>query len=209
MSHGYTTAHGWLVDRHGRHALLRGVNLAGSSKLPYEGDSFVGRPAPLDQLDGHLDRIAGWGFNCLRLLTTWEAIEHDGPGAYDEAYLDHYREVVRRAGQRGLVPDRFEAAGVVQRDGSRWWENYDRAPVATMFTLFLAGDRVLPELAGVQGELQGRYCAAVAALAERLADLDNVLGYDTMNEPSYGFLRRSADLPLGHLAAPSDEPMTP
>ena len=48
------------------------------------------------------DRIAGWGMNCLRLLTTWEAIEHAGPGEYDDAYLDYYAEVARRAAARGL-----------------------------------------------------------------------------------------------------------
>ena len=117
MTSGFTTRHGWLLDRHGRHTLLRGVNLSGATKVPAVPDgathrgvsiegwadvSFVGRPAPLDEVDAHLDLIAAWGWNCLRLLTTWEAIEHAGPGRYDEAYLEYYREVVRRAGARGL-----------------------------------------------------------------------------------------------------------
>ena len=112
MAHGFTTSDGWLVDRRGRPTLLRGFNLGGSSKVPADPPgathlgvpiegwadvSFVGRPAPLDEIDGHLERVAGWGLNCLRLLTTWEAIEHAGPGEYDEAYLDYYTEVVRRA----------------------------------------------------------------------------------------------------------------
>ena len=95
MTSGFTTRPGWLLDRHGRHTLLRGVNLSGATKVPTVPDgathlgvpiqgwadvSFVGRPAPLDELDAHLDLIASWGWNCLRLLTTWEAIEHAGPG---------------------------------------------------------------------------------------------------------------------------------
>ena len=99
--------------------MLRGVNLGGSTKVPFTPDgathlgvdferlarrvSFVGRPAPLDEIDRHLDRIAHWGFNVLRFLVTWEAIEHAGPGEHDEAYLDYVRECVRRAGERGLL----------------------------------------------------------------------------------------------------------
>jgi hypothetical protein len=184
--------------------------------------SFVGRPAPLDEIDGHLERIAGWGLNCLRLLTTWEAIEHAGPGEYDEAYLDYYAEVVRRAGQHGLwvfvdphhdvwsrwtggdgapfwcfdlvglAPEHFVEAGAVGLDAQDWSENYQRVPVATMWTLFYGGDTFCPELAGVQQELQDRYIGAVAAVAERIAHLDNVLGYDTLNEPGNGYIGRSA-----------------
>jgi glycosyl hydrolase family 5/cellulase (glycosyl hydrolase family 5) len=237
MGHGFTTAGGWLLDGRGRPTLLRGVNLSGSTKVPstpprgthlgvpiegWADVSFVGRPAPLDELDGHLERIAGWGLNCLRLLTTWEAIEHAGPGEYDEAYLDHYAEVVRRAGRHGLwvfvdphqdvwsrwtggdgapfwcfdlaglVPEHFVEAGAVSLDAQDWSENYQRVPVATMWTLFYGGDRFCPELAGVQQELQDRYIGAVAALAERIAHLDNVLGYDTLNEPGNGYIGRSA-----------------
>ena len=65
-------------------------------------------------------------------------------------------------------------------------------PVATMWTLFYGGDTFCPELAGVQQELQDRYIGAVAAVAERIAHLDNVLGYDTLNEPGNGYIGRSA-----------------
>ena len=77
-------------------------------------------------------------------------------------------------------------------DTQDWPENYQRAPVATMWTLFYGGDTFCPELSGVQQELQDRYIGAVAALAERVADLDNVLGYDTLNEPANGYIGRSA-----------------
>jgi hypothetical protein len=38
----------------------------------------------------------------LRLVVTWEAVEHAGPGLYDREYLDYLHEVVRRAGEHGL-----------------------------------------------------------------------------------------------------------
>jgi hypothetical protein len=104
------------VDAHGRSVILRGVNLGGDCKIPYPDGgthlptdfadhrqvSFVGRPFPLDQADAHLGRLRHWGFNCVRLLTTWEAIEHAGPGQLDEVYLDYLAEVCRRAGEHGL-----------------------------------------------------------------------------------------------------------
>jgi hypothetical protein len=112
-----TTDGHWFVDEQGRRLLLRGVNLGGDSKMPYTPDgrthlpsdfsdhrivSFVGRPFPLADADSHFRRLRHWGFNTLRLLTTWEAIEHRGPGAYDEAYLDYFYEIVKRAGEHGF-----------------------------------------------------------------------------------------------------------
>ena len=109
--------HGALfLDARGGQMMLRGVNLGGDSKLPWPDGgthipsdfadhrdvSFIGRPFPLEEADEHLGRIAHWGFNALRLLTTWEAIEHAGPGRYDEAYLDYFEAVARRAGEHGL-----------------------------------------------------------------------------------------------------------
>ncbi len=104
------------VDSHGRHVILRGVNLGGDCKVPwpnggtqYPSDfadhrevSFVGRPFPIEEADEHLGRLAHWGFNCLRLLTTWEAVEHAGPGKHDQDYLDYFTEVAARAGKHGL-----------------------------------------------------------------------------------------------------------
>ena len=116
--HGYTARDGWFIDPLGRRTLLRGVNLGGSTKVPFSPDgathlgtdfehwadvSFVGRPFPLEEADEHLGRLAHWGFNVLRLLVTWEAIEHRGPGQYDEAYLDYVRAVVKKAREHGLL----------------------------------------------------------------------------------------------------------
>ncbi len=107
----------WFKDEYGRTVLLRGVNLGGSSKVPRTPDgathlragffdhrsvSFVGRPFPLDEADEHFRRLKRWGLTFLRLLTTWEAIEHEGPGLYDRAYLDYFEAVVRKAGEHGL-----------------------------------------------------------------------------------------------------------
>ncbi len=107
-----------LIDEEGRTLLLRGVNLGGSSKAPMVPDgatwrregffdhrsvSFVGRPFPLEEAERHLERLRRWGFNCLRFLATWEAIEHAGPGQYDQAYLDYLQAVLEVAGRFGFL----------------------------------------------------------------------------------------------------------
>lgn len=248
-------------DATGRHVILRGVNLGGDSKVPFAPDghtyrrsnfsdhrtvSFVGRPAPLDEIDGHLARIVHWGFNSLRLLTTWEAVEHGGPGQYDEAYLDYFAEICRRAGDHGLyvfvdfhqdVWSRmsggdgapgwtFETAGldftrfhatdaalVMQHNydqqlGGRqdsyptmsWGGNYARPANGIMWTLFFAGADFAPSAqvggVNVQTFLQDRYFGAMRAVAERLVDIENVVGFDTLNEPSTGYIGKAMDEPL-------------
>ena len=267
------------LDAAGRHVILRGVNVGGDCKVPFTPDghsyrstdfaghrtvSFVGRPAPLDEIDAHLVRIAGWGFNCLRLLTTWEAIEHSGPGEYDDTYLVYYAEVCRRAARLGLFVlvdfhqdvwarmsggdgapgwtfeavgldftrfDAADAAHVMQyRYDARvggvqsgyppmsWGSNYRMPANGIMWTLFFAGDVFAPTLriggTDVRAWLQARYLGSMRALAERVADIDHVIGFDTLNEPGSGWigqrlserrglLRGAAWSPLDGLAAAS------
>ncbi len=247
-----TVAGPWFADAHRRRVLLRGVNLGGSTKVPAVPDgathlptdfaghrevSFVGRPFPLDEADAHYRRLRGWGFNLLRFLTTWEAVEHAGPGDYDEAYLDYLRAVVQKAGDHGFAVfvdphqdvwsrmtggdgapgwtlellgfdlprlDASEAAITMQgriRLGDRspypygqmiWPNNRYRLAAATMFTLFFAGERLAPgcTVAGekVQHLLQRHFVGAMRAVAERLAGMDHVLGYDSLNEPAAGYV---------------------
>jgi hypothetical protein len=107
----------WFVDRADRRVLLRGVNLGGSSKVPVQPPgathlphsldaqlpiSFVGRPFPLHEADEHFARVQRWGFNAVRLLATWEAIAHAGPGQYDAEYLAYLAAIVARAAAYGL-----------------------------------------------------------------------------------------------------------
>lgn len=104
-------------DPAGREVTLRGINVAGDSKLPmkpdvpshvskgfFEGDSvsFVGRPFPADEAHVHFERLRRWGYNTLRYLFTWEAIEHAGPRQYDEAWIQQTIDILRKAKDYGF-----------------------------------------------------------------------------------------------------------
>jgi hypothetical protein len=103
-------------DDSGRTVILRGVNL--DAKVPYSPDgsthiregffdhrkvSFVGRPFPLAEADEHFGRLKRWGLTFFRFLVPWEAIEHGGPGSYDEEYLDYLYKIVVKAGEHGML----------------------------------------------------------------------------------------------------------
>lgn len=259
-------------DRHGRHIILRGVNLGGDCKVPTSPDghtyhrtdfadhrtvNFVGRPFPLEEADTHFARLQRWGFNCLRLLTTWEAVEHAGPGIYDEAYLDYFAAIARRAGDFGFhvfidfhqdawarmsggdgAPGwTFEAAGLdftkfdaadaahvmaYRYDaniGGRqdsypqmsWGANYRMPANAIMWTLFFAGAEFVPN-AVVDGRnvgtyLQDYYLGAMRAVAERVADLPHIIGFDTLNEPGSGWIGQGLEERRGLLRGPAWSPL--
>ena len=242
----------WFMDARGRRVILRGVNLGGDCKVPYPDGgtqhpsdfsdhrtvSFIGRPFPLAEADAHLGRLRHWGFNCLRLLTTWEAVEHAGPGEYDAAYLDYFAEIARRAGDYGMYVfvdfhqdawsrmsggdgapgwtfeavgldfTKFHAAGAAHvmqykydyaRGGRQdaypqmtWSSNYRLPANAIMWTLFFGGRTFTPQFTidgrNVQDYLQEHYIGAMRAIAERLAPLPHVIGFDSLNEPGEGFI---------------------
>ncbi|MCL1991334.1 MAG: cellulase family glycosylhydrolase [Spirochaetes bacterium] len=134
-----------ILDEEGRALILRGVNLGGSSKIPYgepgwgltaaslknpKAASFVGRPFPLEEADSHFHRLARAGMTFTRLVVTWEAIEHEGPGIYDEAYLEYLAKILKIAESRGV--------GVFidpHQDVWSRWSGGDGAPAWTLEAL--------------------------------------------------------------------------
>ncbi len=141
-----STADGWFVDPYGRKVLLRGVNLGGSSKLPTTPPgathlptsldptapvSFIGRPFDRAVADEHFARLHRWGFNVVRFIIPWEAVEHAGPGQYDERYLDWLATLIARAADYGILV----FIGIHQDAWGRW-SGGDGAP---HWTYTLAG----------------------------------------------------------------------
>ncbi|HUX22398.1 MAG TPA: cellulase family glycosylhydrolase, partial [Spirochaetia bacterium] len=112
-----TASGGWLLDDSARRLILHGVNLGGSSKVPtspngathlrpgfydHRSVSFIDRPFPIRDADSHFKRIREWGLSLVRLLVTWEAVEHAGPKEYDEEYLDFIEAIAAKAADHNL-----------------------------------------------------------------------------------------------------------
>lgn len=111
----------------------------------------------------------------------------------------------------GFNPKNFEqtAAAVTHFQYSKnpldmpkmvWSTNYEKLASATMFSLFYGGELFAPKctvklgdkLVNIQEYLQTHYINAYTHLAKRFAKerlLGNtVIGFETMNEPNYGYL---------------------
>jgi hypothetical protein len=132
----------YIKDDDGRTLILRGCNLGGSSKVPFKPDgaswikdsltnpqnvSFVGRPFPLEEAESQFERLARWGFTFIRFTITWEALEHEGPGIYDEEYLSYVRKILNIAHEKGISVFMDPHQDVWSR-----WTGGDGAPAWTM-----------------------------------------------------------------------------
>jgi len=102
----FSTHKGTFKDTLDRSIYFRGINLSGSSKIPVESNanaiSFVGKPFPINEAEIHFERLQRWGFNFIRLLVTWEALEHSGPGLYDFEYINYIKAITKVANKYGL-----------------------------------------------------------------------------------------------------------
>lgn len=183
---------GRFVDAGGRSVILRGVNVAGDSKVP----PFTPASDP-----AIFEPLRGWGMNVVRLLFTWEAYE-ETLGVYDEAYLDYYVGAARAAHEHGLwvIVDfhqdafsRFSIDGC--GDGFPAWavpsevklDPPDNGPACSNWGVKMQSDvdMMTSWQAFHAGESPGRagYLAMVARVSERLSGEPGVIGYDLLNEP--------------------------
>jgi len=143
---------GQILDDEGRTLILRGANLGGGSKNPYGPPgwslrpeslknpaeaSFVGRPFPLEEAESHFERLKRAGLSFLRLIVTWEALEHAGPGQYDEAFLAYLRKILLIAGEKGVSVFIDPHQDVWSR-----WTGGDGAPAWTLERLGMDLDKL-------------------------------------------------------------------
>ena len=182
----------FFTDPDGRVVLLRGVNIAGNSKVP----PFI----PFEDLSA-LDPLPGWGINMIRLLFTWEAYE-PAPGVYNDVYLEAITSIADAAWERGIYViidfhqdgfSRYLAEGC--GDGFPWWAVSPAASISMPdngrdckdWQLLLIGDIDMhisfhdfyADLYGVRT----RYLLLWQQLAEHFQSHEGVIGYDLMNEP--------------------------
>ncbi|KAG7127260.1 Ergosteryl-beta-glucosidase like protein [Verticillium longisporum] len=141
-----TIEDGQFRDRKGRTVVLRGINLAGDAKLPsepdqpshigtdfFDGDSvkFHARPFPKDEAHIHFSRLKRWGFNTIRYVFTWEALEAAGPGRYDEEFIQHTIDILRLAKGYGFY--------VFMDPHQDVWSRFCGGSGAPMWTIYACG----------------------------------------------------------------------
>ncbi|EHK97773.1 putative Uncharacterized glycosyl hydrolase [Glarea lozoyensis 74030] len=224
-----TIEKGIFRDSRGREVTLRGINLAGDAKYPsnpeqpshvaddfFEGDNvtFRARPFPKEDAHIHFARLKRWGYNTIRYVFTWEAIEAAGPGTYDEEWIQHTIEILRMARDYGfyIFMDPHQDVSFAATEAALvhnmypepekfpkmiWSTNYTRYACQTIFTLFWAGRDFAPKCIidgkNIQDYLQEHFVGACAHLAKRISEAgdledDIVIGWESMNEPNRGMV---------------------
>lgn len=96
----------YIKDGYGRYLNFTGVNVGGSTKVPIKKEdgsySYIGRPFPLDEADKYFKIIKEAGFNTIRLLFIWEAVEPNEKGIYDTEFLDYFDKIIAKAEEHGI-----------------------------------------------------------------------------------------------------------
>lgn len=133
-------------DPHNREITLHGINVAGDAKFPakpdipshvkenfFDGDnvSFVNRPFSIDEAHSHFSRLKRWGYNTIRYIYTWECIEHEGPGKYDDEFVEHTVALLRIAKGYGFY--------VFMDPHQDVWSRFTGGSGAPMWTIYACG----------------------------------------------------------------------
>lgn len=185
-----------ILDQYGRQLILHGLNTSSSAKygdyLPWIEEADVARE--------HTE----FGFNFVRLLTSWVAIEPQR-GVYNEDYLNAFAERVRWYTSRGMYvmidmhqdvygacvggnghPDWScitDGHAALPLDDLPWWvKNIDPRAVASWTNFWKYTQHKY---------LQDHYIRMWQKVASRFKDDPYVIGYDLMNEPWGGDLVRA------------------
>jgi len=172
-----------LVDSQNRIVIYHGLNVANHSK---SSPGRIPQVAPEEY-----EQMREWGFNLVRYLVFWEAIE-PVPGQIDEEYLTRTWQEIDVIGSVGLevvidihqdlFAQRFGGNGFPDwavNDGGRpftrqepWQNNYWQPAVWHSYDFFWRSDA-----------LQNQYANAVRAVLAGAANRPHVIGLDIMNEP--------------------------
>lgn len=135
----------------GRVFHMNGINFSSNTKIPhtprqnthYRPDdcgfydsadeiTFVGKPFPLNESYEHISRIKQCGYNTIRFVTTWESIEHEGPGIYDVDYVNYIAELLEVINEIGGLYVFIDPHQDV-------WSRFCGGSGAPIWTLYAAG----------------------------------------------------------------------
>ncbi len=179
---------GFLRDADGRAVIMRGANVGNKAKPYFD----FHQPA-----DFHRMRDA-WGLNAARFLVLWAGVE-PACGQYDDAYIEGIAQRIEWARDANLLV-------VLDMHQDVYGEGFsngggDGAPLwscdASHYAAFKPADQwffnaLSPDVIAcvdhlyATPDLRAHYAEAWRRVARRLAQYDNVVGFDPMNEPPWG-----------------------
>lgn len=186
-----------LVDGFGRQVILRGANAGQRAKMP-PFYSFEPEPDFDTALNKFADGFSDLGFNIIRLVIIWEAVE-PVRGEYDRDYLAIYDKMVRAFGSRGIRVIIDSHQDIVSRrfcgDGFPDWalaERYRDLPQHNDCPLW-EFNNLKPSVASSWDRfwtnhdgIQDNYVDMFRMLAERYRDEPAAIGFEPINEPMPG-----------------------
>lgn len=175
-------------DSYNRIQIYRGVNVCNSSKS-----------AP-DFLPWHTEedyaKLKKWGFNLVRFLVYWEAIEPE-KGKYNLEYVEKVKEHIAILNKLGidviidlhqdLYSRKFTGNGFPNwalppkeysfKNQTKWWLNYFQPYVIECYRYFWSNDN-----------LKNSYLQYIGFVHDKIAcPFSNVIGIDVFNEPFPNF----------------------
>jgi endoglycosylceramidase len=176
----------YITDKTNRIVIYHGVNVSNFSKsapdfLPW-------------QTKEDFARLKTWGFNLVRYLVFWEAIE-PVKGTYDEVYIKQTRDRLKWLQELGIdviidvhqdiYAKKFTGNGfpswTIHDEGLKftprtpWNMNYFEPAVIASYNYFWKSM-----------ELKTAYINMLKFLMVQFDPMDNVIGFDVMNEPFLG-----------------------
>jgi endoglycosylceramidase len=178
---------GQVRDAEGRAVIMRGMNVSGGNKtapyLDFHGEADLARMRD------------DWGMNAIRWVMPWAAVE-PAPGDHDDAYLDAVAERLDWAAAHDLLvvldmhQDVYgEGFGF---DGAPRWTcdeaHYQAFERVEPWPLNYLDEHVIACFDGLWTDpaLGASFAAAWRRVAERLGEHPAVVGFDVINEPSWG-----------------------
>lgn len=158
----------YIYDQLGRVVLLRGTNVS----------AYLYDPFAFSEPDA--EAIASFGFNFIRLAVSWSKAEPE-KGEYNLAYLTALKDFIRSAGARGIyvMPDIHQVSWCAPGSNVPAWMCQD-LPARDSDILGTSREAArFWEDPALQAELIDFW----KFLIGRFQGLDNVIGYNALNEP--------------------------
>lgn len=181
----------WIKDKDGRIAIYHGVNISNYAKVSNNGRAGISWHTREDYA-----RLKDWGFNLVRYLVFWEAVE-PVEGQIDTSYLNMTAERIGWLRDMGidvlidihqdLYAQRFSGNGFPDwmvftnksfEPHENWMINYLEPAVMESYGNFWKSS-----------ENQAKYRDMVKLVLSKVRMFDNVVGVDVMNEPFPGYTK--------------------